>query len=103
MVLEAFDHLRALREQMALENGVSEYGEGLQLQELVVFNVADWTSEEISQLCRDAAASAPTDGTIEIITNTLPIGKNIILVMLFQKCNDINTDYVFNFTQTNVL
>ncbi|CAB3225012.1 unnamed protein product [Arctia plantaginis] len=75
VVLEAFDNLRALREQMARENGVTEYGEGLQLQELVVFNVADWTSEEISQLCRDAAASSPTDGTIEIITNTLPIDE----------------------------
>ncbi|XP_022829661.1 myosin heavy chain, striated muscle-like isoform X2 [Spodoptera litura] len=73
-VLELFDNLRGLRERMTQE-GVSGCGEGLQLQELVVFNVADWTSDEIAQLCRDAIASATTDGAVELINTTLPIDE----------------------------
>lgn len=57
------------------QEGVSGCGEGLQLQELVVFNVADWTSDEIAQLCRDALASATNDGAIELLNTTLPIGN----------------------------
>ncbi|KAF9408804.1 hypothetical protein HW555_011646 [Spodoptera exigua] len=73
-VLELFDNLRGLRERMTRE-GVSGCGEGLQLQELVVFNVADWTSDEITQLCRDALASATTDGAVELINTILPIDE----------------------------
>ncbi|XP_035431480.2 ribosome-binding protein 1 isoform X3 [Spodoptera frugiperda] len=73
-VLELFDNLRGLRERMTQE-GVSGCGEGLQLQELVVFNVADWTSDEIAQLCRDALASATNDGAIELLNTTLPIDE----------------------------
>uniref|UniRef100_A0A2A4JH61 Trichohyalin-like n=1 Tax=Heliothis virescens TaxID=7102 RepID=A0A2A4JH61_HELVI len=73
-VLELFDSLRGLRELMTRE-GVSGCGEGIQLQELVVFNVADWTADEVAQLCRDAVASATTDGAIELINTTHPIDE----------------------------
>lgn len=72
-----FDSLRGLRERMTRE-GVSGCGEGLQLQELVVFNVADWTSDEVAQLCRDAVASSTTDGAVELISTTLPMGNDIL-------------------------
>ncbi|KAJ8726905.1 hypothetical protein PYW08_015302 [Mythimna loreyi] len=74
-VLELFDSLRGLREHMTKE-GVSGCGD-IQLQELVVFNVADWTSDEVSQLCRDAVASANTDG-VELINATPPIDEGIL-------------------------
>ncbi|XP_021199652.3 trichohyalin isoform X3 [Helicoverpa armigera] len=73
-VLELFDSLRGMRERMTRE-GVSGCGEGIQLQELVVFNVADWTADEVAQLCRDAVASATTDGAVELINTTLPIDE----------------------------
>lgn len=71
-MLEVFDTLQSLRERMSRE-GVSGCGEG-NLQELVVFSVADWTADEVSQLCRDAVASSTTEGS-EIINTTVPIGK----------------------------
>ncbi|KAJ8724930.1 hypothetical protein PYW07_015888 [Mythimna separata] len=74
-VLELFDSLRGLREHMTKE-GVSGCGD-IQLQELVVFNVADWTSDEVSQLCRDAVASATPDG-VEIINATPPIDESVL-------------------------
>ncbi|XP_026746875.1 trichohyalin-like isoform X3 [Trichoplusia ni] len=73
-VLEIFDSLRGLRERMTRE-GVSGCGEGIQLQELMVLNVADWTAEEIAQLCRDAVASSTTDGAMEFINTTTPIDE----------------------------
>ncbi|XP_075972771.1 uncharacterized protein LOC142974369 isoform X2 [Anticarsia gemmatalis] len=72
--LEAFDNLRNLREQMS-RDGLTGGGEEFQLQKFVVFNVADWTSEEITQLCRDAVASSASEGAIELINNTLPIDE----------------------------
>lgn len=72
-VLELFDSLRGLREHMARE-GLTGCGEGNQIQELVVFNVADWPSDEVAQLCHDAVASATADG-IDIINTTPPIGN----------------------------
>lgn len=72
-MLEVFDCLRGLRERMCQEGMGS--GEGLQQQELVVFNVADWAADEVSQLCRDAAASAATEGAADLINNIMPFGK----------------------------
>ncbi|XP_063823515.1 myosin-3-like isoform X2 [Ostrinia nubilalis] len=72
-VLEVFDCLRGLRERMCQE-GLGG-GEGLQQQELVVFNVADWAADEVAQLCRDAAASAATDGAAELINNIVPFDE----------------------------
>ncbi|KAI8436123.1 hypothetical protein MSG28_004223 [Choristoneura fumiferana] len=63
-VLEVFDSLRNLRDRMSRE-GLSGGGEGALPQELVVFNVADWTADEVAQLCRDAASSSNTDGAVE--------------------------------------
>lgn len=71
--MEVFDNLRSLSERMSQE-GVGA-GEGLHLQELVVFNVGDWTSEEVAQLCRDAVASTDTDDAVKIIDTTKPLGK----------------------------
>ncbi|XP_046978841.1 centriolin-like isoform X2 [Vanessa cardui] len=71
-VLEIFDILQNLREQM-LREGISAGGEGQ--NELVVFNVADWAPNEVSQLCRDAAASSATDGAVELFTTALPIDE----------------------------
>lgn len=70
-MLEVFDTLHSLRERMSRE-GVSGCGEG-NLHELVVFNVADWTADEVSQLCRDAVASSAAEGA-ELINTTVPIG-----------------------------
>lgn len=63
--------------------GVSGCGEGIQLQELMVLNVADWTAEEIAQLCRDAVASSTTDGAMEFINTTTPIGKTTWYFLLY--------------------
>lgn len=68
-----FDTLQSMRDRMFRE-GVSECGEG-HLQELVLFNVADWTAEEVAQLCHDAVASSATAGAADIINTTVPIGK----------------------------
>lgn len=57
--------------------GVSGCGEG-HLQELVVFNVADWTADEVAQLCRDAVASSATEGAVELINTTVPIGNTFL-------------------------
>lgn len=62
--MEVFDSLRNLRDRMYRE-GLSGGGEGALPQELVVFNVADWTAEEVAQLCRDAASSSDTEGAVE--------------------------------------
>ncbi|XP_034825647.1 uncharacterized protein [Maniola hyperantus] len=62
-ILELFNGLRALREHMFRE-GIA--GGGEICQELVVFNVADWAPEEVTQLCRDAIASPDTDGAMEL-------------------------------------
>ena len=78
-VLELFDSLRGLREHMTRE-GMSGCGEGIQLQELIVLNVADWPSDEVAQLCRDAMASATND-CIDVINAAPPIG-NIYVIMI---------------------
>lgn len=69
--MEVFDGLQSLREQMSRE-GINAGGEGQ--TELVVFNVADWAPNEVTQLCRDAAASSDTDGAVELFNTTVPIG-----------------------------
>ncbi|XP_031763483.2 uncharacterized protein LOC113523483 isoform X2 [Galleria mellonella] len=73
-VLEVFDSLRSLRERMSQE-GVSGEEESLYQQELVVFNVADWATDEITQLCRDAVASRTIDGAAELITTSASIDE----------------------------
>ncbi|XP_047545631.1 myosin heavy chain, muscle-like isoform X2 [Vanessa atalanta] len=71
-VLEVFDILQNLRQQM-LREGISAGGEGQ--NELVVFKVSDWAPNEVSQLCRDAAASSATDGAEELLTTASPIDE----------------------------
>lgn len=73
-ILKVFDNLRCLHERMVQEGGTGG-GEGLKLQELVVFNVGDWTADELSQLCRDVAGPTATDGAIELINTATPIGR----------------------------
>lgn len=70
-VLEVLDSIKTLHERMVL-GGYS--GKEIQVQDLVVFNVGDWTSEEVTQLCRDAAASSGTEGALEILNNTTLFG-----------------------------
>ncbi|KAL4713539.1 hypothetical protein ACJJTC_007777 [Scirpophaga incertulas] len=74
-VLAMFNNLRDLRERMCQEGNPAS-GEGLHPQELMVFNVGDWAVEEIAQLCRDAAASAATDGAADIIKNIGPFDEH---------------------------
>ncbi|XP_061706122.1 RB1-inducible coiled-coil protein 1-like isoform X2 [Cydia pomonella] len=71
-VLEAFDSLRNLRERLPRESGMGS-GEGA-VQELLVFNVADWPAEELEQLYRGAAA-ADTDGAMQLI-ESVPIDES---------------------------
>ncbi|XP_045459861.1 paramyosin-like [Melitaea cinxia] len=71
-ILEVFDGLQNLREQMSRE-GINAGGEGQ--AELVVFNVADWAPNEVTQLCRDAVASSATDGAVELFNTTVPIDE----------------------------
>ncbi|XP_041972990.1 COP1-interactive protein 1-like [Aricia agestis] len=54
-VLQVFDTLRRLQERMQ-EDGI-QVRESVS-QELIIFNVGDWTTQEISQMCRDAEGSA---------------------------------------------
>ncbi|CAG9563575.1 unnamed protein product [Danaus chrysippus] len=70
-VLELFESLRDLRPKLPGEQPVAVEGE------LVVFNVADWAPEEVTQLCKDAAASSYNEGTIELI-NTAAIDEHAL-------------------------
>ncbi|XP_032512145.2 trichohyalin-like isoform X2 [Danaus plexippus] len=71
-VLELFETLRDLRPKLPGEQPVGVEGE------LVVFNVADWAPEEVTQLCRDAAASSFNEGTVELINTTVAIDENAL-------------------------
>lgn len=70
-VLEVLDSIKSLNERMVL-GGCSV--KGIHIQDLVVFSVGDWTSEEVAQLCRDAAASSGTEGALEILNNATLFG-----------------------------
>ncbi|XP_038213298.1 cingulin-like [Zerene cesonia] len=74
-LLEMFDHLRNLRERM-INEGISAGGEGV--SKLVLFNVADWTAEEITQLCRSAATSSITDGAVELFNTSVSIDEETL-------------------------
>lgn len=75
-VLEVLDSIKSLNERM-VSGGFS--GKVLQVQDLVVFSVGDWTSEEVAQLCRDAAASSGMEGALEILNNATLFGTYLIL------------------------
>lgn len=70
-VLEVLDNIRNLNERM-VSGGYS--ATVIQVQDLTVFNVGDWTSEEVAQLCRDATASSGTEGALEILNNATLFG-----------------------------
>ncbi|XP_050362802.1 myosin-9-like isoform X2 [Nymphalis io] len=74
-VLQVFEILQNLRNQM-LREGITAGGEGQ--NELVIFNVADWAPNEVTQLCRDAAASSATDGVLELFNTTVPIDESAL-------------------------
>ncbi|CAH2091841.1 unnamed protein product [Euphydryas editha] len=74
-ILEVFDGLQALQQQM-LHEGINAGGEGQ--TDLVIFNVADWAPNEVTQLCRDAAASSDTDGAVELFNTTVPIDECVL-------------------------
>ncbi|XP_045526779.1 ribosome-binding protein 1-like isoform X2 [Pieris brassicae] len=70
-VLEVFENLRSLHERL-LNEGHLASGEGA--PELVLCNVADWTEEEIHELCRQSTA----DGAVEVFNNSIPIDENFL-------------------------
>lgn len=70
-VLEVLENIKSLNERM-VAGGYG--GKGIQIQDLVVFSVGDWTTEEVAQLCRDAAASSGTEGSLEILNNSTLFG-----------------------------
>lgn len=72
MMLEFYEGLKSLHQRLA-DEGSSPYV--VQLQELVVFNIADWTAEEVSELCRDAAAAYCTDGAADFVSTIEPFGE----------------------------
>ncbi|XP_026326410.1 cingulin-like [Hyposmocoma kahamanoa] len=74
-VLEVLDSIKSLSERM-VSGGFS--GKVLQVQDLVVFSVGDWTSEEVAQLCRDAAASSGMEGALEILNNATLFDENVL-------------------------
>ncbi|XP_049865476.1 uncharacterized protein LOC126366410 [Pectinophora gossypiella] len=73
-ILEVFDGLRNLNKRMSQEG--DGCAEGIQIQELVVFNVGDWSSEEIAQLCRDATATSFENNSLEVFKNVEQIDEN---------------------------
>ncbi|XP_059060207.1 centromere-associated protein E-like [Achroia grisella] len=89
-LLEVFDCIRSLRERMSHE-GISGDGENCP-QNVVVFNVADWATHEITQLCRDAAASSTTDEAIELISTIVPIDE-CALAELDAKASNVPTKF----------
>ncbi|KAJ2950728.1 hypothetical protein O0L34_g8989 [Tuta absoluta] len=72
-VLDLFDNLRKLNERLVKEGS----GEGVQFQQMVVLNVGDWTSEEITQLCREAAAT-DNEKAVDFICNLKPIDEDAL-------------------------
>ncbi|CAG4940434.1 unnamed protein product [Colias eurytheme] len=74
-LLELFDILRNLRERM-INEGISAGGEGV--SKLVLFNVADWTADEITQLCRSAANPSITDGAVELFNTSVSIDEETL-------------------------
>ncbi|XP_045492270.1 myosin-9-like isoform X2 [Colias croceus] len=74
-LLELFDILRSLRERM-INEGISAGGEGV--SKLVLFNVADWTADEITQLCRSAANPSITDGAVELFNTSVSIDEETL-------------------------
>ncbi|KAI5641950.1 MAR-binding filament-like protein 1 [Phthorimaea operculella] len=75
-VLDLFDNLRNLNERLVKEGS----GEGVQFQQMVVLNVGDWTSEEITQLCRDATATN-NENAIDFIGNLKPIDEDALCAL----------------------
>ncbi|XP_047523028.1 ribosome-binding protein 1-like isoform X2 [Pieris napi] len=71
-VLEVFETLRSLHERL-LNEGHLASGEGA--PELVLCNVADWTEEEIHELCRQ---STTTDGAVELFNSSIPLDENFL-------------------------
>ncbi|VVD03435.1 unnamed protein product [Leptidea sinapis] len=61
-VIKLFENLQRIRERLINEGGSP--GDKV-TNELVMFNVADWTSDEITQLCRDIGATS-TETDLEI-------------------------------------
>lgn len=68
-----FQNLKSLYERLNNE-GISACGEGFLPQELILFNVADWTAQEVAQLYRDAIASSTPENALELLDETMPIG-----------------------------
>ncbi|XP_004927928.1 uncharacterized protein LOC101738576 [Bombyx mori] len=73
-VLEVFQNLKSLYERLNNE-GISACGEGFLPQELILFNVADWTAQEVAQLYRDAIASSTPENALELLDETMPIDE----------------------------
>lgn len=71
-ILEIFNNLQNLRDRM-IKEGKSGEGEGLNQQELMIFNVADWAATEVAQLVRNCNPAA--EGAGEIIKAIAPIGN----------------------------
>ncbi|XP_045489192.1 myosin heavy chain, clone 203-like isoform X3 [Pieris rapae] len=70
-VLEVFETLRSLHDRLLSEGHLAS-GEGA--PELVLCNVADWTEEEIHELCRQSTA----DGAVELFNSSIPIDENFL-------------------------
>lgn len=88
-ILGVFESLRKA-EDLLKEEGVTvpnEYEE----KELLMFNVADWPTEEISKLCLDAVEASHTDVTIEsLINNTITDEK---INEITQKINEMPSQF----------
>lgn len=73
-----FDKLKKLHDRMK-EEGLQVAGDGFR-PELVVFNVGDWSADEIAKLCQDAIDAQSPNAEEVFKSVSAPIGMKALFM-----------------------